>query len=901
MSVFLSPGVFTKEIDLSLYIPNLSTTAFGVVGLCSKGPINQPMYVTDPVQFSTIFGDPANPNLEFQPAVYSSLQYLSTGRQLWFVRVAEFDPGDPDGTITGSIYMAKFGKVTIPQHSAVPKIMGSINSLVTLTSSNNTLTFNVDEASPGFNVVFSVGSGSVTLSIPQVVAILNANTTFAAYMKATLSPTGTLVISGLVPGSAHSLQISGTNLGTNSFGFPVEGTSTPVAFGVGNTAENAFILGSDATFPATLVTGVNDTLTFKTGVDAGAETTVSYTFAAGTFQLNDIVNALNINGTFNANLIAAGFSGQLRVSVKPASSFKYLALGGTPGTSPDCSFDCFGIINGENYVLGDPTFPITITTGENDTINFVKNNFTTPLDTPVSVTLPAGTIADASTLQIILGSNGSDALPAGLDSAVVTIDSIDYVMITLHSGSTYQGLTLDTTADGTESVFGEQPDQKKDATVADNTLSITSLTQGTWANNLSIAIVPNLVNGEEVSFNLLVYEKSFLVESYRNLVVEPLLIPDPLHAGSNIANPFFVENAINGISTRITVTNATDNIDFPLASGVNNNYTLSGGSNGSDPYTSGAIADTISTPDTGTTDPSIFIGFSDGLQTTGMQFFTNPELLDINLIAVPGISDPAVINEMITICQSRGDCMCLVDPPLGYTPQQVTDWVNGAGVFAGDHAAFNSSYAACYWPWLQIYDPINAMTVFTPPAGHIANVYAYTDLVSDPWIAPAGLTRGRLTTPLKAEYTPTTGERDLLYESNINPIATFVSDGINVFGQKTLQRAPTALDRVNVRRLLLYLEKVITTASRYLLFEPDDITTWLAFVNLVEPFMAAVKSRRGVTDYQVRCDATTNTPETVENSEMVALIFIKPTKAAEFIQISFVLTAQNAVFSELSF
>lgn len=882
MSVFLSPGVFSREIDLSLYIPNLSTTAYGVVGLASKGPLNEPMFITDPVQFSTTFGDPADPSEEFQPAVYSALQYLHTGRQLWFVRVAEFDPDDTDGTLTGSIYMAKYGKVELSQSSSVPQITGRVNTLVTLTASNNTMTFSIDGSAPGFSVTFDLGSStSVIKSIPDIVALLNANATFHTYMVASTSLTGSLVISGLVPGSEHSVKVTGTCMTTDIFGLAEAGSGDnfAVAYGAGSAAEAASILGSNAAYPATFVGGVNDTLTFRAGVSANTASNVTYTFGAGTYSLADVVNALNLNGTFNANLVASSFGGQLKVSVKPASSFKYLALG---EGAQDCGVDCFGEINGEAFILGNATFPLTIVTGSNDTLVLTKNDFATPAnDEVVTLTLPPGPINDVSTLQILLGADGSDLLPAGFDSSVVTINAVDYIKITLTGSPSGYGLTLDPTSTGSV-VFGNQPFQKKNATESTTTLTVSSTTQGTWANNLSVAITDN-----GTSFNLDVYEKSFLVESYRNLVLTPEVIPDPLSPNSNIPNPAFVEVAINGVSSRITVANSLGNTSFPLANTLGSRYDLSGGSNGA--------------PPSHTSDPSIYIGFSNSLQTTGLQFFRNPERLDINLISVPGVSDAAVINEEIDICQTRGDAMAIVDPPLGLTPQNVVDWVNGTGAYASDHQAFNTSYAALYWPWLQIYDPINKTTVFTPPSGHLANVYAFTDLVSDPWIAPAGLTRGRLTTPLKAEYNPTTGERDLLYLNNVNPIATFVRDGINVFGQKTLQRKPSALDRVNVRRLLLYLEKVITTAARQILFEPDDQVTWLSFVNLVEPFMASVQSRRGLQQFQVRCDATTNTPDSIDRSEMHALIFIKPTKAAEFIQIDFILTAQTANFNELVF
>jgi phage tail sheath protein FI len=181
--------------------------------------------------------------------------------------------------------------------------------------------------------------------------------------------------------------------------------------------------------------------------------------------------------------------------------------------------------------------------------------------------------------------------------------------------------------------------------------------------------------------------------------------------------------------------------------------------------------------------------------------------------------------------------------------------------------------------------------------------YAYNDNTAEVWYAPAGLNRGHLSTPLKADYNPTKGEHDLLYGDGnaVNPIATFKQDGLNIWGQRTLKRTPSALDRVNVRRLLLYLEKVLATATRSLVFEPNDSSTWLSFRNLVTPLLDSVKTRRGITEFKVVCDATVNTPDVIERNEMKAMIYIKPTKTAEFIQLNFIVTSQNSSFEELVF
>ncbi len=195
MPVFLSPGVFTREIDLSLYIPSLSTTALGLVGVTSKGPINEPTYITNPVQFNSTFGDPTNPSVEFLPSVYAALQYLHIGRQLWFVRVSEVDPAWDDSQSITEKYLAKYAKLSLSESSTPPVISGTVNTLVTLSSSNNVMHFVIDGAGPGFDITFTLpGSGTVTKSLPEIVTLLNANTTFATYMRASLSLTGRLSV-----------------------------------------------------------------------------------------------------------------------------------------------------------------------------------------------------------------------------------------------------------------------------------------------------------------------------------------------------------------------------------------------------------------------------------------------------------------------------------------------------------------------------------------------------------------------------------------------------------------------------------------------------------------------------------------------------------------------------------
>lgn len=297
-------------------------------------------------------------------------------------------------------------------------------------------------------------------------------------------------------------------------------------------------------------------------------------------------------------------------------------------------------------------------------------------------------------------------------------------------------------------------------------------------------------------------------------------------------------------------------------------------------------------------DDADYIGTISGQSATGLKTLSDAEKLDMNLLTIPGVSSPAVINEMISLCEGRADSMAIVDSPFGLDTQAVIDWHNGVGVYS--HQAFNSSYAALYWSWVRAYDPYNRRDLWLPPSGFVSAQYAYTDYSTYPWFAPAGLVRGRVKSGIRIEMSPDLGQRDFLYGNGnaVNPLVNFTKEGLTIWGQRTLQRRPTALDRVNVRRMLLYAEKTIATSVKYLVFEPNDPITWRRFVNLVTPALDYVKANRGLYDYRVICDETTNTPIIIDRNEMNGRILLKPTKSAEVITLDFVLLSTGANFEE---
>ena len=283
-------------------------------------------------------------------------------------------------------------------------------------------------------------------------------------------------------------------------------------------------------------------------------------------------------------------------------------------------------------------------------------------------------------------------------------------------------------------------------------------------------------------------------------------------------------------------------------------------------------------------------GVSANDYTSSINLLSNKDDYKYNVLTAPGLihaNHASQVNLLVSTAEARQDCIAIVDL-RGYnsTIGQVTNAVSG----------FDSSYAATYWPWLQMVDPDTAKTIWTPASTLIPGVFAYTDASSDPWFAPAGLTRGGLGQVIKAERKLTSGNRDTLYEANINPIATFPQSGVVVFGQKTLQKKSTALDRVNVRRLLISLKSFISQVADNLVFEQNTIATRNNFLTQVNPYLESVQQRQGLYAFKVVMDDTNNTPDVIDRNQLVGQIYLQPTKTAEFIMLDFNVLPTGATF-----
>tara|TARA_B100001093_G_scaffold514483_1_gene588613 strand:+ start:640 stop:2745 length:2106 start_codon:yes stop_codon:yes gene_type:complete len=281
--------------------------------------------------------------------------------------------------------------------------------------------------------------------------------------------------------------------------------------------------------------------------------------------------------------------------------------------------------------------------------------------------------------------------------------------------------------------------------------------------------------------------------------------------------------------------------------------------------------------------------------STAISLLKNKDSYQYNFITIPGLiadgtnfsSHSSVISQLIANIENRGDTMLILDL-VGYGSNILPVTTNAI--------AYDTSYAASYWPWVKTIDPNTSKQVWVPASTMIPGVYAFNDSTSEPWFAPAGTNRGVIATAIRAERNLTQGNRDLLYENKVNSIATFPNSGVTVFGQKTLQKRKSSLDRVNVRRLLIELKSFISQVADTLVFEQNTEVTRNTFLSQVNPYLASVQQRQGLQDFKVVMDDSNNTPTVIDNNQLVGQIFIQPTRTAEFIILDFNVLPTGATF-----
>ena len=283
-------------------------------------------------------------------------------------------------------------------------------------------------------------------------------------------------------------------------------------------------------------------------------------------------------------------------------------------------------------------------------------------------------------------------------------------------------------------------------------------------------------------------------------------------------------------------------------------------------------------------------GLVSGDYTDMLSLLANADDYRYNLMLLPGLTDgshSSPLSTAINNAQSRGDHLVIIDP-VNYGAT-----LNAAKTEADGR---DTSYAAMYWPWVRTIDPDSGRNVWVPASTMMGGVFAFNDNASEPWFAPAGINRGGLGTVIQAERKLSATNRDTLYQANVNPIATFPGTGVVVYGQKTLQKKASALDRVNVRRLLIELKGYISQIGQNLVFEQNTAATRNNFLAQVNPYLESVQARQGLYAFKVIMDESNNTPDVIDRNQLIGQIFIQPTRTAEFIYLDFNLQPTGASF-----
>lgn len=833
----ISPSVRITEKDLSFYDIGNSFHRSGLIGFASKGPVGIPTQIRSQRELTSVFGYP-HPDVGDPYLIYAASQYLSIANELWIVRVADVSPVSWEAAGLAEVAVPSIGGQVLIESDVSENISAYSDAEKTTPAVAATGDYSFDH-----DMYFRWKLNGV-LSSKTLQILANSNRP---------APLTNLPYTALQLREDLNFQLSADDgiefwvMLEDEFGVAIPAADRKLSvfatnsFGPTSSIEFVSVIGSSCG-GATVADGGTNVVGFGTLMER-AITTGAYDgypsdgslYTAGTWDFTSLGSSVDlqlqivVDGTDSVNI-------DNTVQVVDLNDLK----GGVVTTAD--------IVHAINVYIRDNLFGGfqavgggaggVAGTGAVDDLHYVSPK------TLTDSTLTALIAAD--TVTLITNHFGRDAkLFVKSESTAGVFLGFDNVTAVGVSPTTYSG---DANAYEGGIVLGSEN------STAATTFTVTADSVGIDGNSTMVQIRTDARSG---TFSLYVFNNENQLESWGNLTKE-------------VSSRFYVETFISIVSDWIRVLDDPTNPSTP-ASG---DYYLTGGSDGipADPDDQDAL----------------LIGDFESM--SGLYALSEPEQVDIDLLAVPGHSSAFVMEALISVCATqRMDCMAIIDPPFGLYIEEVIQWHNG--VHPLNDVKLDSDFAALYWPWIKMTDGHNLVDVWVPPSGSILAMYAQSDALSAPWFAPAGLNRGMLPSNISDVFDrPTLEERDLLYgwRNAVNPIVQFNDvSGFIVWGQKTLQRRPTALDRVNVRRMMFVAEKRIRAASRYLLFEPHDELFHQQFTLMASEILQTIKVGRGLTDFRILCDWTLNTPDRVDRNEFWARIGIQPTKAVEFIFIEF--------------
>lgn len=938
MAVYLSPGVFPREIDLSVLPAAVGPLRPAFVGTAKRGPLNTPVYISSSQQALDTFGEPFAESY----LMYAVLAYLEEGNQCYVVRVGvEYEVGqdEPLSSVAISTDGSKnYGWGRVPVFTGID--YGKID--LRPIDATNPIDFHLSSLStPEYtNVNYSPTDGPPTAALTLTGPYLgSADDNYLIVI--TSDPVG--VSTEEIDGATYEvynnggLVTSGTLTDTNH-----DGTSGSFDIDATN--------GLSGVITVTLGTlNINDTFTFQAianncEFEFSVEGVVgaSYTMPVGIIEsVDDFI--LAFNGELGSEdflavkdtRIVGGVMTEVPI-IRTDQSGKWIQLTGTQGFALATGVQQYTWDTPRAFLLGAEEGPYTINSTNNrikldvvGTLGTVSAEFNIPNGGAQSANSIANAVNSAGFIegqqvfkgitltvpgnrQLVLIMTADPDVSDHSNDALVMRANYSYIR-TLKLAQTlnipypykreYRGFTdsrnILPAGSSTDPAITASCDLNpaSDQCVLDSSYYqnivgfFVATSAGTWVSNyrLNVSLYTEAIDGIANRYVVSVTDSAGIAtEKFTDVTFDKttdryignFLNPGSKYGGTAGAKTLNWEERPSYLDNDPTLPGYV--VRNPSALNL---APFTGQQNGipTDPAYSSAVDAAV---------------IGNASTNSGLYAFQNKDSFDINLLCTPGYSTGAVIAAGLSICESRGDVLYIIDPPFGLRPQQVVDWHNGM-YFSDLSNAINSSYGALYWGWIRYYDQFNIQEVWVPPSGHIAAIFSRTARVTEQWYAPAGLTRGRVLTALEIEYTPTQGENDLLYGSgnSVNPICKFPQDGIVVWGNRTLQRVETSLSRVNVRMLLIYLKKVLGRTLKTFVFEPNDSALWSQVTSVINPLLADIQSRRGITAYKVVVDASNNTPERIDRNELWVSIFIKPTRSVEFIVLNLAVINTGTSFS----
>jgi len=936
----VSPGVFTRERDLSFLPAGIAAIGAAIIGPTLKGPAFVPTSIRTFPEFEEMFGSTSDKNgVSNYYTPYAVEQYLRSAGTVTIIRVLNTAGYSVDslaikvGTATSATYASN--SVVIPGGIIDGQsftIVGSDATTYTFVASDLPLPSDVG------NTAYFLGTGSVVASghFPAMqsmsIAVNNASTGVSASVLAG-GTSGSFIFSGSSAGTAaNSFSFTYTNYSRE--GVATSGTTTTtLEGGVANTGGKTVAVltpsrgGSSGTadLEGSTITGNWDAATLTLSGSNWGEKSLTADGSQNVYKISfNTGSTIPAGYTYIDEVFSSDAqvqkSGQNTVSSYLYKNFKYAQS--SQGYS---SGDAVSVVDGtlslgityQNAVTPEIQSQL-INGGRFDLFKVNSRSHGSDVNNKFKIVIlnikKAGTIAgsDYGSFSVQLRETGLDDNMSNNDllkgNPIEQWDNLNFNptspnFFARRIGDRY--VTIDT--DGKLTYNGDWPNLSKHIYVSDFS-AISNREVPVTVVPMGHKAIRNPFGSDDSSVPVWAFKASQSNASneydddvpyghdYSNIDARQYLAPhNSFGDGSQVSMSIEDFNGTtsnnHGYGTD-TYSDGTEKVTLILSHIKQRKFVVpfQGGFDSVNPAVPKyKAADIVNTNTQGLDCSTSATAGSDGYKKA-INAISNADEFDINMLVMPGVVHGlhnSVTNHAISKMEKRGDAFVVLDCTIkGATISTATNAIT----------SLDSNYTATYYPWVKIVDRNTALPVWVPPSVVLPGVIAYTDKVAHEWFAPAGLNRGGLTSVLEAETRLTHDERDTLYENRVNPIASFPGQGVVVWGQKTLQARPSALDRVNVRRLLIKLKKFIASASRYLVFEQNTTATRNRFLNIVNPYLETVQSNSGLSAFRVVMDDTNNTPDVVDRNQLVGQIFIQPTRTAEFIVLDFVVLPTGATF-----